>query len=129
MEIKLILPDTNVIIPALGGREPFASFIRNLIETKQLAMSVIVVSEFLVKALEDEEHIFNALLKKVEVFEVNLPVAQLAAVYRRKSLEKRRNIALPDCFIAATCKIYNLTLATLNRKDYPIEEIKIIDKF
>ena len=129
MEIKIILPDTNIIIPALGGKEPFASFLRNLIETKQLALSVIIVSEFLVKASEDEERIFNALVKKVAVFEVNLPVAELAAFYRKTYLKRKKQMNLPDCFIAATCKIYNLTLATLDRKDYPIEEIKIIDKF
>jgi len=127
--MKLILPDTNIIIPALGGKEPFASFLRSLIETKQLALSVIVVSEFLVKASDDEERILNALVKKVAVFEVNLPIAQLAAVYRRKYLKRKKQMNLPDCFIAATCKIYNLALATLDRKDYPIEEIEIVDKF
>lgn len=124
-----VLPDTNILIPALGGVEPYGTFLRKLITTKRLAISVITAAEFLVKAREDEEKIFNGLLNRANVIGIDLPVAQLAAVYRRKFLEKGHKIGLPDCFIAATCKIHRIVLATLNKKDYPIKEIEIIDRF
>src|SRR3989338_4899951 len=129
MEIKLVLPDTNILIPALGRVEPYASFLEKLIRSKNLAISVITASEFLVKARVDEEKIFNALLQRVNIFSIDLPIAQLGAAYRKKYLEKGKKISLPDCFIAATCKIHRVTLATLNKKDYPMEDFKILDKF
>lgn len=129
MATRLILPDTNILIPALAKIEPYASFLRDLIENNRLVLSVIVVAEFLVKATDEEERIFNALIQNVSVLPVDLPVAQLGAFYRKRNLKKGKKILLPDCFIGATCKIYNLTLATLNRKDYPIEELEIIEEF
>lgn len=127
--MKLVLLDTNILIPAFAKIEPYASFLREAIENNRLVLSVIVVAEFLAKATDEEERIFNALIQKINILPVDLPVAQLGAFYRKKILKKGKKNSLPDCFIAATCKIYNLILATLNKKDYPFKEIEIIDKF
>lgn len=126
---KIILPDTNILIPALAKVEPYASFLHDAIEKNHLVLSVIVVAEFLVKATEEEERIFNALTKKIKIIPVDLAVAQLGAFYRKNYLKKGKKIPLPDCFLAATCKVYNLTLCTLDKKDYPFKEIRITDRF
>lgn len=33
---------------------------------------------------------------------------------------------LPDCLIAASCKVTKAALATLDSKDFPIKEIEVI---
>jgi len=129
MEIDLVLPDTNILILALKKEKPYSSFLRGLIVNKRLILSAVVVAEFLVGATEEQEKIFNLLLTQFKVVSVDLAVAQLAAVYRKKHLEKGKKIGLPDCFIAATCKIHKIVLATLNKKDYPMEDLRILDKF
>ncbi len=126
---KLILPDTNVLILALGGQEPYASFLRRLIEEKRVVFSAICVAEFLVKATDEEEKIVLPLFNNFPVLPVDLSIAQLAALYRKKYLSKNRQLKLPDCLIAATAKIHKVTLATLDKTGYPMTDLEIIEKF
>lgn len=123
--MKLILPDTNVLILGFKDEVPYNSFLRKIIKEKRLALSAVVIAEYLVGVTEDQEKLFNALVTQFPVLPIDLPVAQLTAYYRRTYLEKGKKIGLPDCLIAATCKIYNTELATLNPSDYPMKEIEI----
>jgi len=129
MDIKPILPDTNVLIYGLAGKEPCASFLREAIKQKQLVFSAIVIAEFLSGATDEEEKILLGLTQKLPVLSIDLTVTQIAAFYRKKYLHSKQKLMLPDCLIAATCKVYKAILVTLNKKDYPIKEIEIIDKF
>lgn len=123
--MKLILPDTNVLILGFKDEAPYNSFLRKTIEEKRLALSAVVIAEYLVGVTEDQEKLFNALVAQFPVLAIDLPIAQLAAFYRRTYIKKGKKIGLPDCLIAATCKIYNTTLATLNPTDYPMKEVEI----
>ena len=53
-------------------------------------------------------------------------VAEIAAQYRQQFRRKEKQVYLIDCLIAATAKLYNLTLVTKNTKDYPMKDIKVI---
>lgn len=129
MEIKPVLFDTNVLIYALSGKEPYASSLEKSIKNKRLVLSSIVIAEFLSGATDEEEKLFSGLTQKFPVLAVDLPVAQLAAYYRKKYLKSKKKPMLPDCLIAATCKVYKAILVTINKKDYPIKEIEIVDEF
>ena len=129
MEIKPILVDTNVLIHALAGKEPCASFLREAIKQKKLVFSAIVIAEFLSGATEEEEKILLGLTQKLPVLSIDLPVAQIAAFYRKKYLRSKKKLMLPDCLIAATSKVYRAILFTLDKKDYPIKEIEVSDQF
>jgi len=121
--MKLFLVDTNVLIYALAGKQPWANLIQKWIKQKQLALSVIVVAEFLSGATDEEAKIFEALLDKFGSLPVDTATARLAADYRKKFLKKNRKLPLPDCLIAATCKLYKATLVTFNAADYPMKDI------
>lgn len=125
MEVKLILPDTNVLILALSNQEPYASHVSTWIKEKQLIFSCIVIAEFLSGATAEEEKIFMSLLKPFPVIPVDLTIAQLGAYYRKKYLSQKTKIMLPDCLIAASCKVTKAALATADPKDFPIKEIEI----
>lgn len=129
MEKKIVLPDTNIFIPALAKQEPYASFLNTLIKERRLAFSTITIAEYLTGASGAEEKIFNSLLSYSQILPVDLAVAQVAGYYRRKYREKKKNIPLPDALIAATCKVYRIALATFDKKGYPMDDIEIIDKF
>ena len=124
MAVDFILPDTNVLILALSKKEPYASLISQLIESNKLVLSSIVVAEFLVGVDDEEEKIFNLLLNRFQVLSVDLAVAQIGAFYRKKYLKSGYKLKLPDCLIAATCKVHQVKLATLNKKDYPMVDIQ-----
>jgi len=121
--MKLYLVDTNVLIYALAGKKPWSVLIKKWIKKKQLALSSIVVAEFLSGATKEEAAIFETLLDKFGSLPVDTVTARLAADYRKKFLQKSRRLRLPDCLIAATCKIYQATLVTFDTSDYPMKDI------
>ncbi|MBL7078320.1 type II toxin-antitoxin system VapC family toxin [Candidatus Shapirobacteria bacterium] len=123
--MKLYLIDTNVLIYALAGKNPWAKWVERWIGAKQLVLSSIVVAEFLTSATDSEAKIFEALLDRFGSLPVDTTVARLAADYRKRFQKKGRKLKLPDCLIAATAKLYRATLVTFNSKDYPMKDIKI----
>lgn len=122
--MKLYLVDTNVLIYGLAGKPPWANLLKKWIKQKSLALSSIVVAEFLCGATKNEAKIFEALLDKFGSLPIDTAVARLGADYRKTFLAKKRKIKLPDCLIAATCKLYGAILVTFNPKDYPMKDIE-----
>lgn len=124
--MKLFLPDTNVLIYGLMDKKPYGELSRKWVREKSLALSSIVVAEFLVGATEEESDLFEALLDRFGSLPVDTAVARIAAGYRRKYLERSYKLKLPDCLIAATAKLYGAALITFNRKDFPMDDIEVL---
>ena len=124
--MKLVLPDTNILILALSNQKPYSSFLSSWIIDKQLIFSSVVVAEFLSGATDEEEKVFLSLLKPFPIIPVDLTVAQLGAYYRKKYLTQKTKLMLPDCLIAASCKVTKAALATADPKDFPIKEIEVL---
>lgn len=123
------LPDTNVLIHSLSGKEPYSSwFVKNM-EEKRLILSSITVAEFLSGAHENEKQIFNRILEKIEVVPVDKLVAKIGAEYRKRYTRKSKKVWLFDCLIAASCKVYGATLITKDKKDFPMKDIEVIQNF
>ena len=122
------LPDTNILICALSGQEPYASWLVKNIKEKTILLSAIVVSEYLSGVTKDEEVAFRGILENVEVVPVDSVIAQVGAGYRREYSRKRKKVWLFDCLIAATCKVYGAALVTFDEKDYPMKNIEVITK-
>ncbi|RLC34267.1 hypothetical protein DRH14_03355 [Candidatus Shapirobacteria bacterium] len=121
----MVLLDTNFLIVALSGKKPYSEFLKKLIKTKQLVLSVIVVAEFLAGASDEEERAFNSLLRKFGAVPIDLEISQMAALYRKKYSKLKRKVYLPDCLIGATCRINGYELATFDRGGYPMKDLKM----
>lgn len=122
----MILMDTNVLIYALANKEPYVSWFKKELRRKNLAISVIGVAEFLSGAMDSEARALEILLDKMTVVGINLEIAREAADYRKKYLRLKRKVLLPDCLIAACCKVYEMKLATCDRSDYLMKDINYI---
>lgn len=122
--MKLSLPDTNVLIYGLANQDPYNKHLEEWIKEQTLALSAIVVAEFLTHATSDEEKIFNGLLDKFGSLPIDTSIARIAAFYSKTFSQKGYRLKLPDCLIAATAKFYNITLVTFNLKDFPMTDIK-----
>ena len=120
------LPDTNIFIKALYGREPEAKFFLKHLTNANIALSVIVVGEFYPKAEPADLKAFNALLKHLPIVNIDLKTATVAGLYRKKYSRKTKKVYLLDCFIAAQAKVNNLILVTNNKSDFPMRDIKVI---
>jgi predicted nucleic acid-binding protein len=54
-------------------------------------------------------------------------VAKQGRFYWQQFHKKLQNLSLADCLIAATANVHEVTLVTLNRKHFPMKDIKLLD--
>lgn len=120
------LPDTNIIINFLKGKDPDKTFLSNLLINNHLLISTISSAEFIAGASESDKDKFYDFCKLGDLLDVNQEIAVAAGEYRQKLQRKTKKVYLLDCFLAATCKKHNLVLITNNAADYPMRDIKII---
>lgn len=125
--VPKVLLDTNIILATFWGKEPTASLIGSWIESGLIAISAVSVGEIISKASKTEKEKLRLLISKFGVLPIDEVVAEIAGSYRLEFSRKKSKIFLLDCFIAATAKLYNLKLATMNVKDFPMTDIEIID--
>lgn len=123
--MKLYLPDTNIFIYAYHGLSPFAGKVKEWIEEKRLLVSAIVAAEFLTGAEKEETEYFEALLDRFGAVAVDLSIARIAANYKKQFCKRKPGLKLPDALLAATAKVYDASLVTENRSDFPMRDIKI----
>ena len=123
--VNYFLPDTNILVYAFKGIEPYASVISNIIRKNKLLISSVVAAEFLAGASKKEKLSIEILINKFNVLPVDLKVAKIAGEYKKKYSQKTKKIWLIDCLIAATCKVYDATLITSNKRDYPMTILKL----
>lgn len=123
----MYLVDTNILIYAAQGIEPVASLFEEWVGRDEVVLSVVPISEFLVGATEKEAIKIERLLEVLRVLPIDLASARQAASYRKKYSRKKKAPFLVDCFLAATAKLYNLTLVTHDVANFPMQDIKIYD--
>lgn len=121
-----ILPDTNVVINFLAGKEPDRSFMESVLNKSSLFTSPIVIGEYMSKCSSGEETFFKDFIDLGKVISIDSEIGFIAGNYRQQFLQKRKEIFLLDCFLAATCRLHDLTLVTNDLKDYPMKDIKIL---
>ena len=121
----MFLPDTNIFILGLKGKQPEANFLARAISANKLAISVIAVGEFLAKAEGEGRKSFMKLMERFGTLIIDEQTAQIAADYRKISLKTKR-VQMLDCFLAAQAKLHNLTLVTNNKADFPMKDIRAI---
>lgn len=122
----MYLPDTNIFIRGLQGFEPESSFLTKIIQKNALAISVVVVAEFLAKSKTPQTETFKQLMVRFGVENIYEEVALQAAEYRKEQLGKTKKVIIVDCFLAAQAKLNNLILVTNNKSDFPMKDIKVV---
>lgn len=123
----MYLPDTNIFIYGLLNKDPYAALLRRWYKNHELAISTVTVAEYLVKAVPKDKQSFEEMVSYIKLFPIDLTIAKEAASYRERFLRKTKRVYLLDCFLAATAKVHDLTLVTVNKDDFPMKDIKIVD--
>ncbi len=122
------LPDTNILI-YVGEKHPIVSTLfDSWLDNQQVAISVVTVSEFIIKASSSDIEYLQHVINVAHVFNVDMYTAKLAAQYRKQSLKNTRTHLL-DCYLAATAKLHDLTLVTRNTADFPMTDIHLLNPF
>lgn len=121
------LIDTCILVDHLRGYQPARDWLfTNIAETtEEHYISVITITELLAGLPSRQEEPLFHLFSVMNCIEVSEPVARIAGAYLRK-WRQSHGLEVPDALIAATAKQCGLTLATLNRRHFPMDDLAIV---
>lgn len=128
MENKVVLLDTSVLIDYYRKKDKRKTLLFDLTQTYQiLAVSAVTHFEIYVGAPHEQISFWNSFFQEVTVLPFNSETSVIAANIDKELKRKRKQIDIPDLFIAATAISNNLSCATLNKKHFDrIENLHLI---
>lgn len=123
-----ILLDTCVLIDAINERRGRRALVRDLaLRGDTLVCCSINIAEVYVKVYPEEEEATSQVLRGLECIEVGCELAEKAGRLKFQWERRGQTLSLPDVVIAAVALTYGLTLATDNRKDFPMQGLRFFD--
>ncbi|HEY4325324.1 MAG TPA: type II toxin-antitoxin system VapC family toxin [Mucilaginibacter sp.] len=129
MENKIALLDTSVLIDFYRKKDKSKSFLYKLSQNYQsFAVSAITRYEIYAGALSTQIEFWDDFFSNLTVLPFDSEASKVAVAINADLKKNRKQIDIPDLFIAATAVMYNLPCATLNRKHFErIEKLELID--
>lgn len=121
----MILCDTNILIEFYKGNPTIIQELQK-ISPEKLAISIITRAELYYGAINKQE--LNSIQNHLDLLQ-NIPLdppisEKFIQIMAQYSLSHKLNI--PDALIAATALVYNISLYTLNLKDFRyIQDLKL----
>ncbi|HUI41308.1 MAG TPA: type II toxin-antitoxin system VapC family toxin [Terriglobia bacterium] len=124
----MVLLDTSVIIDAINERRGRRLWVRNLaIRGDTLACCAINVTEVYANVFPEEEEVTSRVFHGLECIEVGRDLAERAGRLKFEWERRGQTLSVPDVIIAAAALTYGLTLATDNRKHFPMPDLRFLD--
>jgi len=117
MEKAVVLCDTNILIEFYKNNQKIVAALRD-IGAENIAISAVTAGELLFGALNKKE--VQTIKRDIE----HLNLMHINDFISEKYIElmlqysKSHGLAIPDALIAATALVNNVSLYTLNRKDF-----------
>jgi predicted nucleic acid-binding protein len=121
------LIDTCILIDHLRGYVPARDWlVSSMVGTSDdVYISVITLTELLSGVTLQQEKPLRQLVSVMKCLCIDEAVARAAGEYLRK-WRPGHGLDVPDALIAATAKQYGLSLATLNRRHFPMDNLSIV---
>lgn len=127
LALAMYLLDTDVLIWVLRGNKKYVSLLEKLKDKGSIAISTITIAEIYKNIFPSELIPTESFINQLEIINVTATVAKQAGFYWQQYVKRFKNLNLIDCIIAATCKEKNCALVTLNKRHYPMTDIKLLD--
>ena len=124
----MYLVDTNILIWALRDKPLYIHLIDSLRRETSVSISVITIGEIYQNILGEELGRTEELLSQFYHWNVTEDIAKQAGWYWQRFRKQRDALSLLDCMIAATCREHDLTLVTLNKKHFPMNDVRMYEK-
>ncbi len=119
------LLDSDVIIAWLRGSESVAGAVMNLLESgHNLLWTPVSVAEIFAGTRKTESARVEALFLILETLPISETIGKEAGRYLQK-YSKSHSLELGDALIAASASVADLSLWTLNKKHYPMPEVRL----
>jgi hypothetical protein len=120
-----ILLDSDVIISWLRGSESVAGAVMHLLEGgHNLLWTPVSIAEIFAGARKAESARIETLFLILETLPISERIGQEAGRYMQK-YSKSHGLELGDALIAASASAAGLCLWTLNKKHYPMPEVRL----
>ncbi len=125
-----MLLDTSVLIDYFRKKDKASTLLHELaLSDAVMKLSVITEYEIFVGATAEQHSYWNQMLEYMEVLPLTSREVRLAALLQGRLKRQRKQLALPDLFIATTALNADLPLATMNRKDFEkLPEIRLYQR-
>lgn len=119
MEKLLILLDTSVLIDYFRKQDKQRSLLFQLVQQGyQLQISAVTEFEVYSGVTDAQQTFWISLLEEMIVIPFGSTEAHQAVRTQRELRRARKQLDIPDLFIAATALVHGLPVATLNRKHF-----------
>jgi len=123
----MLLLDTDVLIWLVRGNAKLLKAIEGLKKGEVCSISTITIAEIYKNIFPSEIQSTDELIYQHIIYPVDDIIAKQAGFYWQEYSLKLMKLTLTDCLIAATAKINNLVLVSLNTKHFPMKDIKIFN--
>lgn len=123
------LLDTTALIDHLHGRQRTVELITGLAhQGHDLGVCCVNVAE-LYSGLSDKERVkADRLIDSLDYYEIPQDASKMAGNYRFDFTKRGVTLTTTDTLVAATAIKHGATLITANVKDYPMEEIELLQQ-
>ena len=122
------LLDATALIDHLRGRQGIIDLLKTLANpSNRLGVCCITVAELYAGLSQDERAAASRLIDAMEYFDVSREIAKEAGRYRYEFARRGRTLSTTDTIIAATAIAQGATLITANARDFPMEEIELLE--
>lgn len=123
-----LLLDTSVLIDALRSRRARREWLAGLVRNgHRLETSALNLAEVYAGMRPEEERGTREFLMALECHSVTSSVAESAGRLKNQWARKGRTLTLADTIIAAVSMEQGCALATDNRKDFPMPEVRLYE--
>ncbi len=120
-----ILLDSDVIIEWLRGCQPVAGSILKLLENGHtLLWTPVSTAEIFAGARKNDSARIETLFLILEMLPISAAMGRKAGSYLQK-YSRSHSVELGDALIAAAASVTNLPIWTINKKHYPMPDIRI----
>ena len=121
-----ILLDTTVLVDALRARNKRRELLAQLVrQGHELCTTALNVAEVHGGMRPHERSATETFLDAFPSFAIDLVIARSAGDFKSQWARQGRTLGIVDCAIAAAAVEHGCLLATDNRRDFPMPEIKL----
>jgi predicted nucleic acid-binding protein len=123
----MYLIDTDILIWVLRKNKKYQGLVIKLAKKGALSISTATIAEIYQNVYPSELIKTEIVLADFQSIDVNPTVAKQAGLYWQKYSKNLQNLSIIDCIIAATANLNEVILVTLNKKHFPMKDIKLLD--
>ena len=123
------LLDTTVLVDFLNGRQQVVDMVNSLASpSNRLGVCCVSVAELYAGTNQERRAAADQLIGVMDFYDVSLAAAKEAGRYQYEFARRGIALSTADTLIAATAIAEDAILITANTKDFPMEEIKLLEQ-